>query len=101
MISISLIRVACDAERLEVAQVVAAAFRARQDVVDMKRCVFFMGSAKLTAVLGPLEHLVPYGAGHIPIRNAAMPPNAITALVDVIGKALLAEINEGAGFLCG
>lgn len=94
IVPVSLVRVACDAERLKVAQVVASAFGARHDMIDMQGSLFFMGPAKLTTVLGALEHLIPDRARNIAIRNAAVPPNAITSLTDIGGQTLLAEINE-------
>jgi hypothetical protein len=43
VVPVTLVRVACDAERLKIAQIVTAAFGARHDMVDMQGCLFFMG----------------------------------------------------------
>ena len=63
-------------------------------MIYVQGSLFFMGPAKLTTVLGALEHLIPDRARNIAIRNAAVPPNAITSLTDIGGQTLLAEINE-------
>ncbi len=54
IVPVSLVRITCDAQRLEIAQLIAAAFGAWHDMINMQGSLVFKSAAKLTAVFGAL-----------------------------------------------